>query len=80
MMTEQTIKLIELINEGKTCNEICHILNISNKQLFNNLTILQNKGFHYNRKYYSNGAIVYRPIKSNSGLGEFYSRPVRQGY
>ena len=74
MMSEQTTKLIELINEGKTCNEICHILNISNKQLFNNLTILQNKGFHYKRKYYSNGAIVYKPIKSNAGLGEFYSK------
>ena len=74
MMSEQTIKLIELINEGKTCNEICHILNISNKQLYNNLTILQNKGFHYRRKYYSNGAIVYRPIKTIPGLKDFYSK------
>ncbi len=73
MMSEQTIKLIELINEGKTCNEICHILNISNKQLYNNLTILQNKGFHYKRKYYSNGAIVYEPIKSIKKINEFYT-------
>ena len=73
MMSEQTIKLIELINEGKTCNEICHILNISNKQLYNNLTILQNKGFYYKRKYYSNGAIVYEPIKSIKKINEFYT-------
>ena len=33
MMSEQTIKLIELINEGKTCNEICHILNLCILQL-----------------------------------------------
>lgn len=72
MMSEQTIKLIELINEGKTCNEICHILNISNKQLYNNLTILQNKGFYYKRKYYSNGAIVYEPITSIKKINEFY--------
>lgn len=72
-MSEQTIKLIELINEGKTCNEICHILNISNKQLYNNLTILQNKGFYYKRKYYSNGAIVYEPIKFIKKINEFYT-------
>ena len=74
MMSEQTIKLIKLINEGKTCNEICHILNISNKQLYNNLTVLQNKGFHYRRKYYSNGAIVYKLIKSILELKDFYSK------
>lgn len=73
MISEQTIKLIELINEGKTCNEICHILNISNKQLYNNLTILQNKGFHYRRKYYSNGAIKYEPITSVRMLDDVYT-------
>ena len=73
MMSEQTIKLIKLINEGKTCNEICHILNISNKQLYNNLTVLQNKGFHYRRKYYSNGAIKYEPITSVRMLDDVYT-------
>ncbi|MBQ8473112.1 MAG: metallophosphoesterase [Bacilli bacterium] len=61
-MSEQTKKLIELINEGKTCNEICAILKISNKQLYNNLTNLKNKGLIYRRKYYQNGVIVYKPI------------------
>ena len=74
MMSEQTIKLIELINEGKTCNEICHILNISNKQLFNNLTNLKNKGLFYKRKYYSNGSIIYRPITHCDELNKLYGK------
>lgn len=49
-MSEKNVKLMELINEGKTCNEICHILNISNKQLFNTLTDLKNNGLFYRRK------------------------------
>lgn len=44
-MLEQTKLLIELLNDGKTCNEICRILNISNRQLYNNLPILKIKGF-----------------------------------
>ena len=63
-MSEQTIKLMELINDGKTCNQICEILNLSNKQLYNNLTNLKNKGIIYKRKYYSNGEIIYKPISS----------------
>ena len=50
-MSDQTVKLIKLIKEGKTCNDICGILGISNKQLFNNLTNLRNKGFFLKRKY-----------------------------
>ncbi len=63
-MRDQTIKLMALIKKGKTCNEICSILNISNKQLFNNLTNLRNKGLYYKQKCYSNGEIIYRPITS----------------
>lgn len=70
-MSEQTVKLMELIKNGKTCNEICTILGISNKQLFNNLTNLRNKGLYYRRKYYSNGIIVYRPITSVNELYKY---------
>lgn len=70
-MSEKNVKLMELINEGKTCNEICHILNISNKQLFNTLTDLKNNGLFYRRKYYSNGSIVYSPITSSDNLSNF---------
>ena len=71
-MTDQTTKLIQLIKEGKTCNEICTILQISNKQLYNNLTNLRNKGLFYRRKYYSDGSIVYRPINNDKSLSETF--------
>ena len=45
-MSYQTKKLLRLINEGKTCNEICEILHITNKQLYIKLTNLRNKGYH----------------------------------
>ena len=72
-MRDQTIKLMELIKKGKTCNEICSILNISNKQLFNNLTNLRNKGLYYKQKCYSNGEIIYRPITSLNELKNIHN-------
>lgn len=63
-MSDQTIKLIELLKEGKTCNEICSVLNLSNKQLYSNLTNLKNKGFLFSRKYFTNGDIFYKSINS----------------
>ncbi len=69
-MSDQTTQLIQLLKEKKTCNEICSILNISNKQLFNNLTNLKNKGFLLKQKYYSNGVISYKPIFSIKELNE----------
>ena len=65
-MKEQTIQLINLLEDGKTCNEISSILGISNRQLYTYLTNLRNKGFFYNRKYYANGDIIYRPIATTS--------------
>lgn len=72
-MTEKTAKLIQLINEGKTCNEICRYLNISNKQLFNYLTLLRNKGLLFQRYYCSNGVIYYKPISTRNQLKSYYS-------
>ena len=70
-MSDQTTQLIQLLNEKKTCNEICSILNLSNKQLFNNLTNLRNKGFVVKQKYYSNGVISYKPIFSIKELNHY---------
>ena len=61
-MKQRTIELINLLEEGKTCNEICNTLGISNKQLYTYLTNLKNKGFFYNRKYYATGDITYKPL------------------
>ena len=58
-MGEKTKRLIELINEGKTVNQISEELNLSQKQVFNYLTMIKNRGFDFYRKYYSNGDIIY---------------------
>ena len=61
-MSRQTEKILSLIEEQKTCNEICECLQITNKQLYHKLTNLKAKGFFLDRKYFSNGEIVYVPI------------------
>ena len=66
-MSDKTLELISLIRQGKTCNEIASTLNISNKQLFTNLTNLRNKGVMLLRKYYADGEIVYTPVNSSYG-------------
>jgi len=72
-MSEFTIKLLELLNNKHSCNEICSMLNISNKQLFHYLTLLKNKGLLFKRKYYYNGEIKYIPISSMTDLKKYYN-------
>ncbi len=62
-MTDLSKKLIDCIKEGKTINEISMELGLSNKQLFNMLSLLKNKGIDFNRKYYETGDIIYTPKK-----------------
>ena len=65
-MSDLTIQLLKLINEGKTLNEISETLNISHKRIFNHLTMIKNSGYDFTRSYYSNGDIIYTPnIKGN---------------
>ena len=59
-MKDQTKILLKLLEKGKSCNEICDTLHISNRQLYNNLTNIKNKGFLFSRKYTSNGDILYQ--------------------
>ena len=61
-MKDQTKLLLLMLEEGKSCNEICETLGITNRQLYNNLTNIKNKGFLYSRKYTSNGDILYKQI------------------
>ena len=60
-MSENTRRLLELINEGKTASEISSAMGISSKTLFNYLTMIRNNGFDFDRKYYDNGEIIYVP-------------------
>lgn len=73
-MSDQTVQLLQLLKEGKTCNEICSILRISNKQLFNNLTNLKNKGILVKAKYYANGIISYRNIHALADIDTVQSQ------
>lgn len=58
-MSESTIKLLNLINEGKTVNEISEIMGLSNKAIYGRLNMLRNAGYNFKRIYYSDGNIVY---------------------
>ena len=52
-------KIIEMINNNKSANEIAKAVNLSNKQLFYRLNLLKSKGYEFIKKYYYNGDIVY---------------------
>ena len=57
-------KLIELINEDKSVNEISTILNLSNKQIYSRIKTLKSIGYNIKNKYYYNGNIKYYVDKS----------------
>lgn len=59
-MKEETLKLIELIQKGKTLNEIGQILGMSHKMIFTRLSLLKNSGYFFDRNYYYNGEIKYK--------------------
>ena len=51
-MNDTTMKLLNLINEGKTVNEISETLKLSNKAIFCRLNMLRNAGYNFKRLYY----------------------------
>lgn len=58
-MSETNKKILELVKQNYSANEISSVLGITNKQLFYRLNLIKNKGFNIDRKYYSNGEIEY---------------------
>lgn len=62
-MSDLTKRLLELIKNNKTLNEISDELKMSNKQLYNLFTIIKNKGIEFNRIYYEDGNIKYNENK-----------------
>ena len=61
-MKEKFKYLIELLDKNLSCNEICSILNISNKKLYEMLRILKDKGFFIERNYSNLGDIYYKSV------------------
>lgn len=58
-MGSTTTKIIEMIINNASANEICKETGLSNKQLFYRLSILKLKGYDFQKEYYYNGEIVY---------------------
>jgi len=67
-MSNLSEKLLELINMELTINEICSILNLSHKQVYNILRGLKTIGMEFNKKYYSDGETIYIPKKDLSWM------------
>ena len=63
-MTELTSQLLKLINEEKSINEISETMKISRKRIYSILRTISIKGFEFDRKYYSNGDLIYVPKTS----------------
>lgn len=60
-MSVRSELLFELIKQKLTINEICEQLQLSRKQIYYNLRMMEDKGFEFNRQYYDNGDIIYTP-------------------
>lgn len=57
-MTEFNSRLIELINENYSINDITRELNISHRDLYHNLLLLKNEGMSFKSKYFSNAETI----------------------
>lgn len=64
-MSELMLNLIELIKQGTSIEEISIQMNLSYRQIYHLATMLKNKGFLINRKYYCNGDMLYLPNYTN---------------
>lgn len=58
-MTNIELKILELIKNSHSLNEISEITNLSPKQVFCYINLLSNKGYNFDKKYYSDGNIRY---------------------
>lgn len=59
-MSDIMKEIIRLINEDKTLNEISQTTNLSPKEIANYLLMIKNRGYEFNRMYYSDGNIRYK--------------------
>lgn len=58
-MSDIMKEIIRLINNKKTLNEISQITNLTPKEIANYLLMIKNRGYEFNRIYYSDGNIRY---------------------
>ena len=58
-MSDLSLKVLNLIEEGYTINSICDSLGLSHKQLYNIFRTLRQFGMEFNKKYYYDGEVMY---------------------
>ena len=68
-MSELSKRILDLINEEICINEICSIMNLSHKQVYNILRGLKQIGIEFNKKYYCDGETIY--ITKNDLISEW---------
>ena len=73
ILYEKRIKkdLKEMLKEEKSSFEICEALNLSRKELYEELLKLKNMGILTSRKYYSDGTIKYKNISEISEFNKY---------
>ncbi len=69
-MSEVLEDIVNLTQRECSNSEICNLLNISRRELYNYLTILSNLGYVFNRTYHSDGNIIYKLSKYESNNNE----------
>ena len=67
-MNDRDLLLLKLINESKTCNEICKIMRINYSQLYKKIFKLQYEGYEFIKNVYSDGNIKYSLAKNIKNL------------
>ena len=63
-MTEINSKILELIKQNKSLNEISQELSLSHKQIYQRLQSIKNNGYNITPKYYYTGDIKYKINKT----------------
>jgi len=59
-MNETIRKILELIDNGLSFNEISDILNLNCDELYRHIMMIINEGYNLTRKYYYDGNIKYK--------------------
>lgn len=65
-MIKSDVELIKLIQENKSINEICDILNCNRNKIYKKLLNLKNSGYTINQNYFYNGDIKYKLVKGRN--------------
>ena len=69
-MTNKEARILCLIENQKSCKDICHSLNMKRIEFYEHIMLLQNKGINFKRKYFANGNIIYQVLHTPQEIQE----------